>query len=381
MNTAEKLLTVAENTLKVYDAGQKSVGVRETVTGNPALLDYVHPTEHEMDVRVESKNLFDVTKNCASNNIMGNVSYDGDVITAELLDGQLYINRNKKVIYPAGTYTMTVFPMSENVAMGFWTYDANGGTETFVGGMSEVMNAPKSVTLTFDYDFAICICGNSKSKGTHSFKIQIEKGTTATEYTPHIADLSTVKVTKCGKNLFDKDNTTCLLNGYISGSGAYMSASSGEKSFIFKCSPHTDYVVSKLVSLTNRVAGFSSIPNSGTVGTFLGEYINKTSYTFNSVTAEYIVVWYFNNSGETYTADEILDSIQLEYGKTATDYEPYVGGEYTATADGSVSGVRSISPVTMLTADGVTITAEYYLDAKSKISDIEQTLLDLGGSL
>lgn len=194
-----------------------------------------------------------------------------------------------------------------------------------------------------------------------------------------ITDFSDVTVTGCGKNLFDKENAANLLDGYVSGAGVYTVSFAGEKSFVFKCTPNTDYVVSKRWGATNRIAGFSAIPTITTAGTFIGEYNDRTSYSFNSGTAEYIVVWYFNNSGEKYTNEEMLASIQLEYGTTATVYEPYMGAEYTANADGTVNGVLSVSPMTTLTADtdSVVVTATYNKDVNVVINTLEERLAAL----
>ncbi len=387
----EELSAVSTNPVQNKAVGNTLANaVKGTVTGiGTVRMDDVSPVEHELDVKVTSKNLFDVAQNCASNNVVeGVVSYEGDIITLTTSKGELYINLHKKVIYPAGTYTLTVFPMSENVAISFWTYDAKGGNETFIAGMSEVMNAPKSVTITRDYDFALCISGNNQNYGTHLFKIQIEQGTTATPYTPYIssvADLDGVLVTRRGKNLFNKDDTSCLLNGYISSAGVYMASSPNrEMSFIFKCTPNTDYVVSKLMSLTNRVAGFSTIPSSGTAGTYIGEYIGKTSYTFNSGTAEYIIVWYFNTSGEFHASEEVKASIQLELGTNATPYTPYVEPTiHLANMDGTVSGVLSVSPMTTLTADtdSVVVTATYNKDTNAVINTLVERLAALEAAI
>lgn len=142
---------------------------------------------------------------------------------------------------------------------------------------------------------------NNVSPVEHTITVQLSSDT--------ITDVSDLTVTSCGKNLFDKNNTDFLLDGYISSAGVYMASSRGEKSFIFKCKPNTNYVVSKLMSSTNRVAGFSMIPDNGTQGTYIGEYNGKTSYTFNSGNAEYIIVWYFNTAGEFNTSEEVKASI------------------------------------------------------------------------
>lgn len=52
-------------------------------------------------------------------------------------------------------------------------------------------------------------------------------------------------------------------------------------------------------------------------------------------------------------------------------------------ADGSIQGVRSVSPSTSFSVDppGAIVTAEYYMDAARKLEDMGVTLMNLGGSL
>ena len=57
-------------------------------------------------------------------------------------------------------------------------------------------------------------------------------------------------------------------------------------------------------------------------------------------------------------------NLQLEIGKTATEYEPFTVESYTPNSDGTVDGVTSLYPATTLmsSADSVTIQAEYNRD-------------------
>ena len=62
------------------------------------------------------------------------------------------------------------------------------------------------------------------------------------------------------------------------------------------------------------------------------------------------------------TLNNLLIKPQLEIGTTATEYEPYITPtEYTPTADGTVNGVTSLYPNTILITDtdGVIIDCEY----------------------
>ena len=65
MTTSEKLVKIAENQIKVYNAGvqkgqseggyeegKKDYGKSKTVTGNPVALKYIHPKAHNMEVKL-----------------------------------------------------------------------------------------------------------------------------------------------------------------------------------------------------------------------------------------------------------------------------------------------------------------------------------------
>ena len=72
------------------------------------------------------------------------------------------------------------------------------------------------------------------------------------------------------------------------------------------------------------------------------------------------------------------EQIQVEIGCTDTGYEPYVmPTAYTPAADGTVSGVTSLSPdMSLLTnTDGIIINAEYNRDLNKVIAKLEQSLL------
>jgi hypothetical protein len=78
-----------------------------------------------------------------------------------------------------------------------------------------------------------------------------------------------------------------------------------------------------------------------------------------------------------------IKNFQVEIGATATDYEPYTETEYTANADGTVEGVKSISPVMNILADkaGAVINAECFLDPQAVITDLTNTVITLGGEI
>ena len=91
---------------------------------------------------------------------------------------------------------------------------------------------------------------------------------------------------------------------------------------------------------------------------------------------------------------------QIEIGSTATPYTLYISlttvnvtrygtvetdspQTYTPTADGTVSGVKSLYPITTLMTDtaGVIINAEYNKDLNKAFAELQQAILSMGGNV
>lgn len=125
-----------------------------------------------------------------------------------------------------------------------------------------------------------------------------------------------------GKNKFDKNGLTPI-DAYIDNSGNLIS-STASKSFIIPVAPNTQYTISKVAS-TRFAIGQSSknIPETGdiltnTIGNKTGTSISFTT----TATTKSIVAWVYVIT-DTVSYNDIIDSIQLELGSTATTYEPY----------------------------------------------------------
>lgn len=74
--------------------------------------------------------------------------------------------------------------------------------------------------------------------------------------------------------------------------------------------------------------------------------------------------------------------MQLEFGSTATDYEPYVTPtEYTPNADGVISGVKNLYPNTTLISNGdrVYIDCNYYKDVDKAYNKLSAEIALSGG--
>lgn len=140
-------------------------------------------------------------------------------------------------------------------------------------------------------------------------------------------------IVSTGKNLFDKDNET-YTSGYITGSGATsLSPSSYNRTLYIHCQPNTTYTIQKMVSASSSrffIASSVDIPSAGvSIYNVLNGGDNNTSATYTtSNNAKYLLVNYMATNTTTTTVEEMLNSIQIEVGNTATTYEPYTGTSY-----------------------------------------------------
>lgn len=234
-----------------------------------------------------------------------------------------------------------------------------------------------------------------------------------------VEDLTAVKVSKYGKNLFDYVNvifkanlpsviTTKDNNGFIftaPSSSAYFNTSN-ISAFCLK--PNTTYTSRATVTLIDN--GSSSIGESGSMGLSLILQTNST-YDSSGKGKVYIVNGYQNNNGvfnkvgtheiiTTFTTPSdmtdfkyivtrvsnnttvIFKDIQIALGNTATDYEPYITPtDYIPTADGTVNGVTSLYPNTtlMTDTDGVIIDCKYYKDIDKAFNELSSAIALSGG--
>lgn len=137
--------------------------------------------------------------------------------------------------------------------------------------------------------------------------------------------------TYTGKNLFNKDSYG-VINAYVN-SGGILTAGNGTVIVYIQCSPNTTYTVSKTNAGGNpRFCVFDTVnePAFGdavlsSVGTRSGQDTN-THYTITTgATAGYLGV-FCKASATTLSLSQIVSTIQIEEGSSATSYEPYVGG-------------------------------------------------------
>ena len=132
-----------------------------------------------------------------------------------------------------------------------------------------------------------------------------------------------VPVTVEGKNLFDKSKPANILKCYLSVSNLVSSVNT--RTIFIECKPSTTYTVSKIRG-ERFVVGWSDKLPAPRVE--LQEKVinyNASSITITTgLAAKYLVAYVYNVEQDApITVDEMIASVQIEKGSTATPYEPY----------------------------------------------------------
>lgn len=311
------------------EAGSTATAFEPYVGGVPAPNpDYPQPVNvvtGRQVVGVSGKNLFDTDNPIdasSSTTVIGSNSIyleKPDTRTA------MFLMRPR---LPAGTYTV-----SYNVAKGPTNTEGcrsnlsqlNGSGTTIIASSDTYDNAVSyTFTATDEVDRMYFFIAGAQPDGATATvtNIQIERGSTATDFEPYQTPQS--YEINLGKNLFDKSNPNVIV-GTVEAGG--YSASGSNKSFYLKCESNTTYTIQKRNDGdTNRfvVATADTIPVQGTAMTGLIQSNDGSSITITAGDdAKYIVCTFYRITEATLTEQELINSIQVEVGSTATTYAPY----------------------------------------------------------
>ena len=184
MSIAEKLTTIAENQEKVYEAGQKSVGVARTVIGNPVCCDYAHPNEHEINVQLTSDTITDFSgvtvrkygeKVCETRSL-NNIS-----------NGLTFTTNSDGVITINGTASASTFISIASPALVVGTRYRLSGCPTGGGSGKYMLYARNLSTQVDSYDYGNGVVFTA-AEGSYDILIVIYVGNTVNnlQFTPTI---------------------------------------------------------------------------------------------------------------------------------------------------------------------------------------------------
>lgn len=332
--TNEKLQTIKDNVSKVYRSGQMDViknanSLKGFESSKAILLDDISPVEHEMEVRVHGKNLFDVSQVESTTGLTNNGN--GTLTVTEYAIGSTLLKTICPALKVGETYILT--------------FTTTGVALIYLNSANIPWYPGKSLTITEAMLNSRVLFYCKRVDGVNAeaviSDIQIELGTTATDYEPYNNDIQNVH----SKNLIPFPYTglqnvgvteeTNGVNFTLNEDGSVLidgTASTGTVKYIYQNTKDLlglksgDVITgSKYVSDSSQLSNFNLIFNyydSTTKmkdGMTLGSITNKTI----TITDDYIGwgIYIYIPSGNTIS--NLLVKPQLELGSTATYYEKY----------------------------------------------------------
>lgn len=373
--TNEKLQTIKDNVSKVYRSGQMDViknanSLKGFESDKAMLLDDISPVTHEMGVRVRGKNLFDVSKITNFSNLINNG--DGTLtIKANALNQSTNLNVTLSTVCPA-------LKVGDKISFSFVSPSSNRYIYLLKSSNTLASFTNPFTVTQDDLDSRLVFYGYQSTQPDYGnpctiSNIQIELGTTSTAYTPYVPDLTAVKVSRCGKNLFDK---SIAYNNWTPSVGGY-------KMLYLYVGKNSTVTVSLLQKYNIGLEGYLYIRcGKSDTSTKYWLYHSTVSELCNKSVTVTSEDGYITIVATEPVYNNFKDEIMVELGTTATDYEPYITPtDYTPTADGTVNGVTSLYPnTTLLTdTDGVIIDCEYYKDIDKAYNKLSAAIALSGG--
>ena len=243
-------------------------------------------------------------------------------------------------------------------------------SEMYTGTTGRLQHASNHSGNTFTFTCnedciitAIVFWNVSNETGKTYSKFQLEIGDTATAYTPYVSNLKDVKIKRLGKNLIQYPyiETTKTLNGITftdNGDGTITANGTATSSAYFNLSSN--------ICVKDLTVTLSGCPSGGSTSRyFILLYYSANGYPeigngLTKTPTDNVNVQIRIAQGAT--LNNLTFKPQLELGSTATDYEPYIMPiEYTPSSNGTVSGIKSISPnmTLMSDTDGVILRVDY----------------------
>ena len=324
-----------------------------TATGNPiSIADAVEAPLKSLEIQGNTtqqtytgKNLFDAYKITTgggsvvktvdsdgiiylSNNSYNNGYYNPNITLAtfapKLVAGQtyyIYVNNSfqsggRNYIYLSGSSSFWNNGEAHTVTQ----EELNGGVVVY-GGYQETSSLKIMITTTADTNWEKYVGGVPAPNPDYPQAVQTVTG----EQT--ITINSTDYEVNLGKNLFDKDNATQILDDiYINTAATKLDSNggAGTGTVYISCLPNTTYTVSKILSSRFILGTTSRLPANGVAVSGILTKNNETSATITTGSdAKYLCVYYIRSASDTVTKQQLLDSIQIERGSTATSYAPY----------------------------------------------------------
>lgn len=359
--------------------------------GGTVRIDDAVPVQHQLALQVKSKNLVPQPYDFTTRTVGGvtfTANEDGTVTANGTATEDAYIRLCSGVPLQLHTqYTISGCPDgggAETYTLYMTGADWHTGENYDNGGTNGGQFIPNK-ERPGGYDVCIVVYSGVVCNDL-IFSPQIEEGATATAYTKGV-EPSAVTVQRYGKNLipYPYRYGTKTINGItftVNEDRSITVNGTATATAIFQISE--DDALSDLIGQTVALSG---CPTGGSESTYRMRYQQTgissdvgNGATFTVKKKSYLAIQVFAGT----VCDNMVFKPQIEVGAAATAYEPYTPPtEYTPAADGTVTGVLTLDPVTTLTTDsaGAVLEAEYSRDVNKAFEELWQAIRSLGGTV
>lgn len=389
----------------INDLGGACNPVTGEETGAIVTFDDVSPKEHLVKVGLRSKNLLDYTK-FTNKNVYG-ITYtangDGTITANGTNTGTMaWLTVITFTAPESGQYILSGCPAGGGQFIYRLIIEGPSGSvcQDYGTGAVGTLNEGESYTVYISVGANIIV-------DNLIFKPQLEKGTTATAYTPFIPETQAVTVKSHGKNIFNKTGAEVIYTNapktFITELDTGLRVTWAESNYacrVIKVCP-LDMVKDKNVTVAVNIAvSGSNIPllslgmatSDGSVRKTLTDIrtlggASKTAFIPNSSDYDYLILYLYSNASDSIkgTASDYADfkNLQIEIGDTETAYEPYIEGQTVITTLAEGATLQSIAPNMTVSTDisGVLIEADYNKDINKVIEKLTNAIIALGGNI
>ena len=297
------------------------------------------------------KNLLPYFTAETKNGITLSVANDGTITLNGTPGAETAFVVNLPSALSTGNHTMSIRSNAVNGYVHVWLENTDDWSTT--GSVSNgALNNSESFESTKAYHRAkLVVYTNAGTLSNLQLKIQLEAGSTATEYAPYsnirpINGWTGAKLTRCGKNLLDynqwRQSTVANGTAVFENKGVTLTAT-GDDCFTQYDGDTVKIYIAEGETITlswqeseNKLGSIYIFPNgelSGIVGTS-NVSAKKITYTAGAGVSYVTFRFGVSNKGETISYKNIM----IEYGSTATAYEHYQGDTYSADFGQTVYG-------------------------------------------
>lgn len=357
--------------------------LKGSVSGEAIALTDISPVEHDLNYSVRSKNLWNPEK------------HNLRILNERFVSDYIKVKKNTNYIFTVDNREDIKWSIK-----GFTDEQIQNNSMLYVWENGEILSQQRNVFNSGNYEY---IAGrtwyaNAEYNISSDSLFQLEEGTTATAYTPYIADIESVNVLIHGKNLLNGANLS-----WESSNGIFRADNKGN--IKYTGTPYYLYKRPKLPFVNGGNYTFSACINSfvdsensdGEISIIIrykdNTYAENTTIIPHNLSGVYSVSARADSTKEinnielrlarkrnnTSTATWDISNIQLEINNIATDFVEYTAPvEFTQNDD-----IKSIYPTTTLTTDttGALIECEYNRDINKAFIELQQAIISLGGNV